>query len=98
MRRLAFFTAVLTTVFACDYDRTPPIPPGTPDCTTICEMAWPCGGVLQNDLDACVASCDDNEHQAYRACIYQQECEVMPDCKLYAPPIPEPAEDDEATE
>lgn len=89
MGRLGMLAAVLGALFACDYDRTPPIPPGTPDCTTICEMAWPCGGVLQNDLDACVASCDGREHESYRACIYTHSCDVMPECKVYAPAIPE---------
>lgn len=82
--------AVLVTgLLACDFDRTPPIPPGTPDCTTICEMAWPCGGVLQNDLPACIEACDDNVHQAYRGCVYrnQDDCDALANCKVYAPVI-----------
>ncbi len=85
--KLLALALLLSLELACDYDRTPPIPPGTPDCITICEMAWPCGAVLQNDLDTCMATCDDNEHQAYRGCVYRNAdaCDLMANCKVYAP-------------
>lgn len=70
---------------ACSPDRTPRIPNDTPDCATTCDAAWPCGGVLENDLDFCHAACDEEEHGQYRLCIAETVCEEMYTCKVYGP-------------
>lgn len=85
MLRIGLFTAALVVVGTACGGGEFVLPPGTPDCRTVCEMAWPCGGVLANDLDTCIATCNDNDDELYRACVYQTECDQMADCKLYAP-------------
>jgi hypothetical protein len=89
---IALITGLLATGLACNTTPAPILPPGTPDCVTTCEMAWPCGATLENDLAQCIATCNDIEHEAYRACVYTVDCSVMADCKLYAP---DPPPDDE---
>jgi hypothetical protein len=77
--------AGVLTLLACSPDRTPKIPPGTPTCAETCDAAWPCGGVLSNDLSACQANCVDEEHGDYRICVSETACEEMYTCKVYAP-------------
>ncbi|MEZ4322823.1 MAG: hypothetical protein R3F61_35475 [Myxococcota bacterium] len=86
--QLATLAAVAGVLLACSPDRTPKVPPGTPGCQETCETAWPCGGVLENDLSACISACDDEEHGTYRVCVAETACEEMYDCKRYAPGDP----------
>jgi hypothetical protein len=76
---------VVAALLACSPDRSPDVPPGTPSCEESCEAAWPCGGTLENDLDACIANCDDENYGTYRVCVAETECDLMYECKASAP-------------
>ena len=82
---LATGAAVVGLMLACSPDRTPKIPPGTPECAETCTIAWECGGVLENDLDGCINNCNDEDHGNYRICVADTTCEEMYECKIYAP-------------
>lgn len=89
---LSLVAGGILVLLACSPDRTPKEPDGTPDCQTACNDAWECSGVLENDLDQCLALCDEEEHQDYRICVFETSCEEMPSCKVYGP-SPSPADD-----
>jgi len=76
---------LVVALLACSPDRTPKVPRDTPACGETCQTAWECGGVLENDLDACIAACDDEQHGSFRICVADTACEDMYNCKVYAP-------------
>lgn len=95
---LASIAVTLLLQLGCGPDRTLPgadVPEGTPSCEEACNLAWPCGGVLENDLETCVAVCDDaSDNDAdYRICVNETACEDMGDCKVYGPSGEPPAEE-----
>lgn len=77
--------SVYASLWACSPDRTVKVPRDTPSCVESCEAAWGCGGVLENDLAACTAGCDDEAHGEYRICVTDTPCEEMYTCKIYGP-------------
>ena len=99
MRTLTAAIVVATmSLIGCSPDRTPKgpdVPEGTPNCEEACNTAWPCGGVLENDLQGCLDRCDDqDENDAdFRVCVFETECELMGDCKVYSPTGAPPAEE-----
>lgn len=97
MRPTALITLALgyALLLACSPDRTPTEVLNAPGCEETCNTAWECGGVLENDLDACLTLCDeeDEEHGRYRVCIDTSACEDMADCKIYGPRSSEPPDD-----
>lgn len=78
-------SCLIGALLACSPDRSPKIPNDTPDCAATCDAAWACGGVLENDLQACIASCDEEDDGDYRLCVNETVCEEMHTCKVYAP-------------
>lgn len=92
---LALVASGFLALLACSPDRSPSEPDGTPDCATACNDAWACGGVLENDLDQCIALCDEEEHQDYRICVFETACETMNDCKRYGPSDVQPVDTDD---